>query len=166
MSLRLAIIAAVLFIWISPAVAQQTMVPDATALAIQEGLASLGYDPGPTDGRPGPATKAAIEAYQRDNQLPVDGEVTRELSEHIDKSVARGGDSPELILARDNLLRSYTRAIQDFLIELGYDPGPVDGAIGPQTRLAIKAYERDQGLPERGLVTKSLLAHMHGLVVS
>ena len=149
-----------------PAAAQQTMVPDATALAIQEGLTSLGYDPGPTDGRPGPATKTAIEAYQRDNRMPVDGMVTRELSEHIDKTAARDGGSPEQILARANMLRSYTRAIQDELIQFGYDPGPVDGAIGLQTREAIKNYERDHGLTERGLVSKSLLAHMHGLTSS
>jgi peptidoglycan hydrolase-like protein with peptidoglycan-binding domain len=150
----------------APAAAQQAMVPDATALAVQEGLASLGYDPGPTDGKPGPATKAAIEAYQRDHQMPVDGQVTRELSENIDKSAAHDGGSPEQILARANMLRSYTRAIQDELLKMGYDPGPVDGTLGAQTREAIKAYERDNGLPERGLVSKSLLARMHGLTTS
>jgi peptidoglycan hydrolase-like protein with peptidoglycan-binding domain len=146
-----------------PAMAQQTMVPDATALAVQEGLTSLGYDPGPTDGKPGPATIAAVEAYQRDHQLPVDGQVTRALSEHIDKTAAHDGGSPEQTLARDNLLRSYTRAIQGELTDMGYDPGPVDGALGLKTRAAIMAYERDNGLPERGQVSKSLLAHMHGL---
>jgi peptidoglycan hydrolase-like protein with peptidoglycan-binding domain len=159
-------LAAVLVLLAAPAMAQQTMVPDPTALAVQEGLTSLGYDPGPTDGKPGPATKAAIEAYQRDHQMPVDGQVTRELSEQIDKTAARDGSSPEQTLARDNMLRSYTRAIQDELVEMGYDPGPVDGALGAQTRAAIMAYERDHGLPERGQVSKSLLAHMHGLVAS
>jgi len=149
-----------------PAFAQQAMVPDATALAIQEGLTSLGYDPGPTDGKPGPATKAAIEAYQRDHQLPVNGLVSRELAEQIDLSADAAGDSPEDILARDNMLRSYARAIQDKLIEFGYDPGPSDGVIGPKTRAAIRAYERDHGLPERGLVSKALLAYMHGLAAS
>jgi peptidoglycan hydrolase-like protein with peptidoglycan-binding domain len=72
-----ACLAAILFVLAMPAMAQQTMVPDATALAVQEGLTSLGYDPGPTDGKPGPATIAAVEAYQRDHQLPVDGQVTR-----------------------------------------------------------------------------------------
>lgn len=161
-----AFLAAVLVLLAAPAMAQQTMVPDATALAVQEGLTSLGYDPGPTDGKPGPATIAAVEAYQRDQKLPVDGQVTRELSEHIDKTVARDGGSPEQILAREHMLRSYTRAIQDELTEMGYDPGPVDGALGSQTRAAIKAYERDHGLPERGKVSKSLLAHMHGLAAS
>ena len=149
-----------------PALAQQTMVPDAMALAVQEGLASLGYNPGPTDGKPGPATKAAIEAFQRDHQMPVDGLVTRGLVEQVERSAVAAGDSPETILARDNMLRSYARAIQDKLTELGYDPGPSDGTIGPQTRAAIRAYERDNGLPERGQVSKALLAYMHGLVAS
>lgn len=155
--------AAVLMVLASPLSAQQTMVPDATALAVQEGLTALGYDPGPTDGKPGPATKRAIEQYQRDNQLPVDGVATRELAEHIDIAVTRAGNSPELILARGNMLRSYTRAIQEKLTMLGYDPGPVDGAVGSQTRAAIMQYESDNGLPQRGQVSKALLAHMHGL---
>lgn len=142
------------------------MVPDATALAIQEGLTALGYNPGPTDGKPGPATEAAIEAYQRDHQLPVTGQVSRELAAQIDKAAAGAADSPEVVLARDNMLRSYTRAIQDKLVEFGYDPGPVDGALGPKTRAAIMAYERDNGLDQNGQVSKALLAYMHGLGAS
>ena len=95
--------------------------------------------------------------------MPVDGLATRELAEHIDIAVARGNNSPEQILARGNMLRSYTRAIQEKLTALGYDPGPIDGAIGSQTRAAIVQYESDNGLPERGQVSKALLAHMHGL---
>jgi hypothetical protein len=44
-------------------------------LRIQEKLTLLGYAPGPLDGEYGPATSAAITAYQRDNGLEVDGVV-------------------------------------------------------------------------------------------
>lgn len=40
-----------------------------TAL-IQEGLASLGYDPGPVDGLPGPRTFAAVDAYRAAQGAP------------------------------------------------------------------------------------------------
>ncbi len=40
-----------------------------TAL-IQQGLASLGYDPGPLDGLPGPRTFAAVDAYRAAMGLP------------------------------------------------------------------------------------------------
>lgn len=40
---------------------------------IQERLHVLGYDPGPVDGIPGRLTIAAIEAFQKDEALTVDG---------------------------------------------------------------------------------------------
>ena len=46
---------------------------------IQEALAALGYDPGPADGTPGPQTREAIRAFQADLELPVTGEVSKEL---------------------------------------------------------------------------------------
>ncbi len=46
---------------------------------LQAQLAAKGYDPGPVDGVMGERTRAAIRAYQRDRQLPVDGQVTQAL---------------------------------------------------------------------------------------
>jgi hypothetical protein len=34
---------------------------------------------------------------------------------------------------------------------LGYDPGPIDGLVGPQTRTALLRYQRDYGLLASGL---------------
>jgi len=33
---------------------------------------------------------------------------------------------------------------------LGYDPGPIDGLVGPRTRAALLRYQRDLGLPASG----------------
>ncbi len=51
---------------------------------IQAGLIELGYNPGPIDGAMGSQTESAIRAYQRDNELFVDGRPTFELAQHID----------------------------------------------------------------------------------
>lgn len=41
--------------------------------AVQTKLASLGLDPGPIDGAPGPLTRKAVEEYQKAHNLIVDG---------------------------------------------------------------------------------------------
>jgi len=45
---------------------------------------------------------------------------------------------------------SIIRAVQWQLQEAGFDPGPVDGKIGTQTRLALRQYQPRQGLPTTG----------------
>lgn len=44
-----------------------------TVEGVQQALITLGYDPGPVDGVPGKRTEAAVKAFQRDNELTVDG---------------------------------------------------------------------------------------------
>ena len=43
-------------------------------------------------------------------------------------------------------------AVQRRLTELGYEPGPADGLMGPRTRDAIRALQRDRGLPRSGRI--------------
>jgi len=50
---------------------------------LQWNLAVHGYDPGPADGVIGPRTRAAIEQYQIDAQLPVDGRASAALLDHL-----------------------------------------------------------------------------------
>jgi hypothetical protein len=47
--------------------------------------------------------------------------------------------------------------VQADLWDLGYDPGPVDGLLGARTRAAIRAYQRDAGLPVDGKVSVGLI---------
>ena len=49
------------------------------------------------------------------------------------------------------------REVQAHLSRLGYNPGPIDGIMGPKTRTAIEAFQRDRGLPVDGKVTQTLL---------
>ena len=50
--------------------------------------------------------------------------------------------------------------IQEELAAHGYAPGPPDGLPGPRTTRAIRAYQRDAGLPVDGVATKELLDHL------
>ena len=53
---------------------------------------------------------------------------------------------------------SETAAIQEKLTRLGFDCGPIDGAIGPQTRSAIMAFQESRGLTVDGICGPVTLA--------
>ena len=48
------------------------------------------------------------------------------------------------------------RQVQQRLAELGYDPGPTDGTLGPRTRAAIQAFQRARGLGVDGNASPAL----------
>ena len=50
--------------------------------------------------------------------------------------------------------------VQRRLARAGYYHGPIDGILGPQTRRAIRAYERDHNMPAYGLIDRQLLTTM------
>ena len=65
-------------------VALESGKPAATVVReIQTRLHRLGYRPGAVDGRPGPRTKAAVEAFQRARGLPVDGRLSLDLMREL-----------------------------------------------------------------------------------
>ena len=49
------------------------------------------------------------------------------------------------------------RLIQRHLTDLGFDPGPADGRLGPLTRGAIRRFQEDQGLGATGAISFVLL---------
>jgi localization factor PodJL len=52
--------------------------------------------------------------------------------------------------------RSLVKKIQTLLAEKGYDPGPLDGFEGPQTRQAVRAFQRNIGIAETGQISGDL----------
>jgi hypothetical protein len=53
--------------------------------------------------------------------------------------------------------RDEVREAQARLRTLGFDPGPVDGAVGPRTEAASQRYRQERGLGELGGVDRVLL---------
>jgi hypothetical protein len=66
-------------------------------------------------------------------------------------------DYPVTYRYADSYSESLVARVQSRLAHDGYDPGPIDGDMGPQTRRAIRAYQDDTGLPITGEIDNSLL---------
>lgn len=54
------------------------------------------------------------------------------------------------------------KRIQSGLRDQGYEPGPVDGLMGPRTAAAIRRYQRDNGLLTDGRASVELAQHVAG----
>jgi membrane-bound lytic murein transglycosylase B len=60
-------------------------------------------------------------------------------------------------VSEQQLSRIQVEKIQELLAAQGFDPGPVDGVVGSQTRQAIKEFQRTAKLPADGHPTPELL---------
>jgi tetratricopeptide (TPR) repeat protein len=78
-------------------------------------------------------------------------------------AIKRGrGAGPAIATAPSRRLSGAARVlgIQRRLKALGWDPGPLDGAMGPRTRQAIRDYQQRFGLKAVGRPTGKLLDHL------
>jgi peptidoglycan hydrolase-like protein with peptidoglycan-binding domain len=46
------------------------------------------------------------------------------------------------------------RKAQEKLKSSGFDPGPIDGNMGPQTKEALRDYQKARGLPQTGMLDR------------
>ncbi|MBK9130415.1 MAG: peptidoglycan-binding protein [Gammaproteobacteria bacterium] len=77
----------------TPASKPSRPTPDATVLAIQRRLNELGYNAGTPDGLFGNKTRAAIQAFQGDNGITVDGVASSKLLALLELAQAVSGSS-------------------------------------------------------------------------
>ncbi|HWA48825.1 MAG TPA: peptidoglycan-binding protein, partial [Dongiaceae bacterium] len=124
-------------------------------LQLQILLNSLGYEAGAADGLFGSGTRRAVRAFQAERGLPADGYPTPAL---LDAVRARAGISADPPPPPPRPLdRAGVRELQRRLNRLGYHAGTADGRIGPDTRAAIRAFERRHGMEVRGRATDDVL---------
>jgi hypothetical protein len=57
--------------------------------------------------------------------------------------------------------RDLVVAVQRLIRAEGYDPGMIDGLVGPRTRRAIQAYQRNGGLSPTGQIDQELLVKLN-----
>lgn len=130
----------------------------AAMLLAQTYLTSLGYDAGPIDGVIGTRTRVATMAYQGTQGIEQTGYLTYAgLSDLGEVALADHADTTpsETLAGKEPVV-----IVQAHLAYFGYEPGPLDGSIGPATLAALSAYQIDRGMAPHAAVTPALLAHM------
>lgn len=123
--------------------------------ALQRKLSWLGLEPGPVDGRYGPATIEAVKRFQEANDLPVDGIAHQQTLSALRKSTPQRAPGRGVERVKE---------LQRQLAGLGLEPGPVDGRYGPTTTGAVKRFQDANDLPVHGvadsLTLNALRAHI------
>lgn len=131
---------------------------------VQVILKSEGYEPGNTDGRMGKETRDAIKAFQESMGLKSTGYIDKitltqmedsRRAKEILESKKDYGLKAKGTRQRDPSkaeFRPTAKEIQSALKNAGFDPGSMDGKIGPRTRQAIKDFQKSKGLVPDGVV--------------
>ena len=105
----------------------------------------------PASGSPDSALPRATEptATQLSNAPPTTDPTT---------SATTGAEEGGSLLSDENLIL----LIQGRLKEQGFDPGPIDGLMGPRTRTAIRDYQRKYDIAVDGKPSRQLLERLEG----
>ncbi|NJM35256.1 MAG: hypothetical protein HC850_11700 [Rhodomicrobium sp.] len=126
--------------------------------AIQRELADRGYAPG-APGELDTATRAAIVAYEFDENMPLAGEASEAVLKSLIFGRAAGKTGPGPA-ARFERRRDLVAEVQDALARLGYVSGAIDGRLDEKTREAIRKFEIDRQLDAEGRLTERVLLEM------
>lgn len=148
---------------------------------LQRALEAAGYDPGPKDGVMGPSTRRALTAFQQDMGLRVTGAPSAQVVRILERrgfltaqapqqapqqGMGQWGEpgwqrqQPPVGQAQDQTAppADLVADVQAALRDQGYPVQAVTGELDPDTRGAIRTFQRRQGLPATGQPTPELLA--------
>jgi N-acetylmuramoyl-L-alanine amidase len=111
------------------------------------------------DGWFGPATRAAVEAFQHLRGLRVDGVCGVQTWTTLVEAGFHLGD--RFLYRRTPMLRGDDVAdLQQRLCTLGFDTDRVDGIFGDATSRALAEFQRNAGLPVDGIVGEATLLEL------
>ncbi len=128
---------------------------------IRNTLSALGLLPAP-NGHHGPVTydaavEHAVRAFQQQRGLITDGLVGPATYRALTDARWRLGDRSLAFLVSKPISGDDVFALQERLLELGYDAGRPDGIFSRQTEQALRNFQRDYGLNPDGICGPSTL---------
>ncbi len=121
---------------------------------VRAALTALGLLPAPPNGTTDQfdaALEQAVRAFQQRRGLITDGVVGPETYRALREARWGLGDRMLCFLATAPMTGDDVFALQERLLELGYDSGRPDGVFGPQTELALRSFQGDFGLTPDGM---------------
>jgi N-acetylmuramoyl-L-alanine amidase len=96
------------------------------------------------------ATDAAVKAFQQSRGIGVDGVVGSETWQALDGARWKLGARNLFHSVPDALVGEDVRALQERLLEMGYDTGRADAIYGARTARAVAQFQREVGLTPDG----------------
>jgi N-acetylmuramoyl-L-alanine amidase len=93
----------------------------------------------------------AVRAFQQQRGLITDGIVGPATYRALRDATYRLGDRPLAYLMAQPVTGDDVSALQERLLELGYDAGRANGEFGQQTEQALRSFQRDYGLIVDGM---------------
>jgi N-acetylmuramoyl-L-alanine amidase len=96
------------------------------------------------------ATERAVRSFQQTRGLSVDGLVGDETWRALDAARWRLGARALYHAMPDPLVGEDVRALQERLLEMGYDVGRADSIFGPNTARSVAQFQREVGLQPDG----------------
>ncbi len=143
-----------------------TLSYDVEVEQVQRELTAAGFYKDAVDGVMGKKTKLAIEQYQQSLSIPVTGEVSPELIDHIryTRQISQAAEftgsiakvvEPEKVNEQESI-----ETVQMSLSSMGYEPGPINGKLNEETQSAILKFAMDRNLPMDTTITPELLAEL------
>src|SRR5919112_4128555 len=98
-----------------------------------------------------PVVEHAVRAFQQQRGLITDGIVGPATYRALRDATYRLGDRPLAFLMAQPVTGDDVFALQERLLEMGYDAGRANGEFGQQTEQALRSFQRDYGLTSDGM---------------
>ncbi len=167
-ALTIAVAAGMVGLTIPQALAWGTSASRSTVRSAQTQLKNDGYYKGHVDGLDGPLTHAAIRRFQRANNLAVNGRLDRQTRTQLGLPVS--GEASRAMMpytsptgtavsshAQKPVSTPTVKAAQRMLRQQGYYSGALTGNMGPNTRTAIRKYQKGNNLTVNGQLDQATL---------